>query len=713
MKRIVVPFVALIAAALIGGVASVGLWEAVDDDTAPVSAGATTTVNRPVAATSGTVADIYEQTIPGVVEIAAQSSAAGQLGGQGGTATGSGWVLDSEGHIVTNQHVVDGADEVTVKFHDGTEVQADVVGTDPSSDVALVKLNEVPDDLQPLERGSSESLRIGDPVVAIGSPLRPRGHGHRGHRQRPRTASSRPPTASRSTARSRRTPRSTAATRAARCSTSNGRVVGMNSQIDSRVRRQRRDRLRGPDRDRRAGRRAAQVGRLGRLRLPRRADRRRRRAAARDRRGAQRRPGRRGGPRDRRRRHRDRRPRRSPTAATSAARSPRTTRRQGRADRPARRRHGDDHRHPRDASQLAKTPHLSHDPAAPTSPWRGRVSFRAESARATRPDGRRAAHRLRLHRGDGGAARPGARGAVPRSAVRGDPAPARRVARRPPDRGQPHEGPPGRRRSTRSSSRSSAMRCAQLCRRAKVHYADLLGHPIESIARVSGQAANMTAGRPSAAQLHLLQAHGGDRVRGEVRRRRRRRPRRRGHRPRGGLADVEDAAVDVPRLPRPQDGERADRARDRAAARSSSRSTAAKIVGLTIEAERLAEIRTARVRSMGGGKGGYANAGADLRGARRGRRGAPKARLPRDRRHRPLRRGDGAPDHPLGRARGGRDDRRRPRRDGAAARLAAPLGGLVARSSRRRHLVFYVAPHADLARPPRGGLDRRPARRRG
>jgi putative serine protease PepD len=170
VKRLVVPFVALMAAALIGGVASVGLWEAVDDDTAPAAATATATANQPVAVKSGSVAEIYEQTIPAVVEISAQSTAAGQLGG-GGTATGSGWVLDSEGHVVTNQHVVDGAGEVTVKFHDGSEIQADVVGTDPSSDVALLKLNDIPEDLQPLERGSSEGLRIGDPVVAIGSPF--------------------------------------------------------------------------------------------------------------------------------------------------------------------------------------------------------------------------------------------------------------------------------------------------------------------------------------------------------------------------------------------------------------------------------------------------------------------------------------------------------------------------------------------------------------
>ena len=106
-----------------------------------------------------------------MVEIAAQAAAAGPFGESQGTATGSGWVLDGEGHIVTNQHVVAGAEEVTVKFHDGTEVQAKVVGTDASSDVALLKLNEIPDDLQPLETGSTESLRIGDPVVAIGSPF--------------------------------------------------------------------------------------------------------------------------------------------------------------------------------------------------------------------------------------------------------------------------------------------------------------------------------------------------------------------------------------------------------------------------------------------------------------------------------------------------------------------------------------------------------------
>ena len=219
VKRFVVPFVALLAAALIGGVASVGLWEAVDDDTAPAAATATATVNRPVAVKSGSVADIYEQTIPGVVEITAQSAATGQPGG-GGTATGSGWVIDSEGHIVTNQHVVDGASEVTVKFHDGTEIQAArgrhrsverrraaEAQRDPRRPAAArARLVREPPDRRPGRRDRQ--------------PVRPRGHRHRRHRVGARTASSRRRTATRSTARSRPTPPSTTATRAARCSTS-------------------------------------------------------------------------------------------------------------------------------------------------------------------------------------------------------------------------------------------------------------------------------------------------------------------------------------------------------------------------------------------------------------------------------------------------------------------------------------------------------------
>jgi putative serine protease PepD len=164
VKKLLVPFVALLAAAVLGGVSAVGVWSAVDDEPAPAAAPVTTTtVNRPVSSAAGSIAQIYKDTITGVVTITSQTS--------GGTATGSGWVLDADGHVVTNQHVVDGADEVTVTFHDGSDIQARVVGTDASTDVALLELSRVPKDIQPLDLGSADGLEIGDPVIAIGSPF--------------------------------------------------------------------------------------------------------------------------------------------------------------------------------------------------------------------------------------------------------------------------------------------------------------------------------------------------------------------------------------------------------------------------------------------------------------------------------------------------------------------------------------------------------------
>jgi putative serine protease PepD len=85
-------------------------------------------------------------------------------------SAGSGFLID-ERHIVTNQHVVGSADNVTVRFHDGEEAQARVLGTDPSTDVALLELSEEHEDAAVLPLGSTESLRIGDPVIAIGSPF--------------------------------------------------------------------------------------------------------------------------------------------------------------------------------------------------------------------------------------------------------------------------------------------------------------------------------------------------------------------------------------------------------------------------------------------------------------------------------------------------------------------------------------------------------------
>jgi S1-C subfamily serine protease len=90
----------------------------------------------------------------------------------GGTATGSGIVLDTEGHILTNNHVIEGAKTIQVKLGESdTEQTAEVVGTDPASDLALLKVNAPAGELTPLTLGDSAKMEVGDPVVAIGNPF--------------------------------------------------------------------------------------------------------------------------------------------------------------------------------------------------------------------------------------------------------------------------------------------------------------------------------------------------------------------------------------------------------------------------------------------------------------------------------------------------------------------------------------------------------------
>jgi S1-C subfamily serine protease len=126
-----------------------------------------------------TVNQIYEKDSPGVVFIRAQSaprppSPFDPFGGGGGSATGSGFVIDREGHILTNAHVVDGAEriEVTLGNVDSSEpVNARVVGEDASTDLALLEVDAPSDQLHPLALGDSTQLQVGDSVVAIGNPF--------------------------------------------------------------------------------------------------------------------------------------------------------------------------------------------------------------------------------------------------------------------------------------------------------------------------------------------------------------------------------------------------------------------------------------------------------------------------------------------------------------------------------------------------------------
>jgi len=150
--------VAIVSAAIGGGTATL-VDQAYGDGRAPATASAVPGANASASGT--TVADVAAAVAPSVVEIAATSPS--------GPATGSGVVISDEGEILTNNHVVSGAASVEVTFHDGRTARAEVTGTEPDLDMALLKVEGV-DGLKPAVLGDSDAVRIGDRVVAFGSP---------------------------------------------------------------------------------------------------------------------------------------------------------------------------------------------------------------------------------------------------------------------------------------------------------------------------------------------------------------------------------------------------------------------------------------------------------------------------------------------------------------------------------------------------------------
>ncbi|HEV7615747.1 MAG TPA: trypsin-like peptidase domain-containing protein [Solirubrobacterales bacterium] len=178
--------------ALLGGaiVAAFG-WVAIAAGWIQSEGGSTTTITQPLAApvvdrsggdeSSNIVNQIYKNDGNGVAfiesEIPAHQSQSFSPFGEpeqesGGTATGSGFVIDTEGHLLTNNHVVEGADRIQVKLGESdTTYTAKVVGTDPATDLALLDVEAPPNELHPLTLGSSAQMEVGDPVVAIGNPF--------------------------------------------------------------------------------------------------------------------------------------------------------------------------------------------------------------------------------------------------------------------------------------------------------------------------------------------------------------------------------------------------------------------------------------------------------------------------------------------------------------------------------------------------------------
>ena len=195
------PAIVIVAGLLITACGSLSLANPAAISNLPAQAtGPTVPANTPNAQTladaqalQGAYETIYQAVSPSVVtiEIGSRASTNGNggfgfgFGGQGNggqngqgrgqivpTALGSGFVWDSAGHIVTNNHVVDGADKVTVIFPDGSSYDAKVVGTDPNTDLAVIQVLNAPASvLKPITAGDSTQVKVGEMVVAIGNPF--------------------------------------------------------------------------------------------------------------------------------------------------------------------------------------------------------------------------------------------------------------------------------------------------------------------------------------------------------------------------------------------------------------------------------------------------------------------------------------------------------------------------------------------------------------
>ena len=115
---------------------------------------------------------VYANTNRGVVNITTAASSVGMFGDESTTGgSGSGFVIDREGHILTNYHVIEGADTVQATLTEGSAHEAKVVGADASNDVAVIRIDVPTDQLSPLDLGDSSGLSVGQKVLALGNPF--------------------------------------------------------------------------------------------------------------------------------------------------------------------------------------------------------------------------------------------------------------------------------------------------------------------------------------------------------------------------------------------------------------------------------------------------------------------------------------------------------------------------------------------------------------
>jgi putative serine protease PepD len=182
--------VAAVAIAAVGAGAGVGAYAIADSGSSPAPAAAPVAASTvaPVALKNSTsLISLYKKTEPGVVDITVTTTASNEgFGGFGGgsgsggsgsggsstaKAEGTGIVYDSKGDIVTNEHVVDGATSIVVKFWNGKTAKATLVGADKNNDLAIIKVDPSATSLTPLAFGDSNAVQTGESVFAIGSPF--------------------------------------------------------------------------------------------------------------------------------------------------------------------------------------------------------------------------------------------------------------------------------------------------------------------------------------------------------------------------------------------------------------------------------------------------------------------------------------------------------------------------------------------------------------
>jgi putative serine protease PepD len=167
----------LAAAAAIGTGAGAGAYALADHGTAATTTSTVVVRAQPASSTSSanSLTRLYKQDTPGIVDITVESSSGGNSFGfpfgrqQRPEAEGTGFVIDTKGDILTAEHVVDGASSITVHFQDGASAKATLVGSDKSTDTAVIHVDVPAARLHPLTLGNSAAVHPGQTVVAIGS----------------------------------------------------------------------------------------------------------------------------------------------------------------------------------------------------------------------------------------------------------------------------------------------------------------------------------------------------------------------------------------------------------------------------------------------------------------------------------------------------------------------------------------------------------------